>query len=60
VQQGNNGDSIIKYMERFMSYLKAVESHTGPLVPTNLDANDTTVSDESKRDKLLAAMGVPW
>jgi hypothetical protein len=56
VQQGNNGDSLIKYMERFMSYLKAVESHTGPLVPTNLDANDTTVSDESKRDKLLAAM----
>jgi len=47
-------------MERFMSYLKAVESHTGPLVPTNLDANDTTVSDESKRDKLLAAIRVPW
>jgi hypothetical protein len=33
-----------------------VESFTGPLVPTNIDATSTSTSDESKRDKLLAAL----
>jgi hypothetical protein len=56
VQQGNNGDSLIKYMERFMCYTKAVESFTGPLVPTKIDADNTSISDDSKRDKLLAAL----
>jgi hypothetical protein len=55
VQQGTNNDSLTKYLEQFQSYIKAVESLSGPLVPTKIDTSNT-ISDNSKRDKLLAAL----
>jgi hypothetical protein len=43
-------------MERFMCYVKVVESFLGQLVPNKIEASNNNISDESKRNKLLASM----
>jgi hypothetical protein len=47
VQQGNNGDSLIKYMERFMSYLKT------SLHNTFVEGNDNYPTTVSKAVELM-------
>ena len=54
-KNGQRGESLLKYKERFESYVRATEAVLGPIVPSKADLGKS-VSDDDKRDKLLAAM----